>query len=477
MGGVEGLTSAQSPLNKDGSQPSQSMRQRRPERPPTIVEDEAGDVRAPAQARRIPRRSSSFMTESSVDERSSMRSSTDDLLLPRATGEEEEIHQEPSLWYSFPLLFAIVPAVGGVVFKKGSVLVTDLALLVLAAIYLNWCLVTPWIWYESARTIRVVDASSPTTTVDGDEDDSSHNRSRDDMNDIGANENGGSGEEQAIDQNRRDAAKQELQVHEVLALAFCFAGPMLGACVLHLVRARLSHSVDELVSNLHLSLFVLGAELRPLRHMLKMVQKRTLHLQKTVREHPYTVEKADSNLLRDVESRLNEMDARISDAKVTNQPSVLSPAITSSVESLRKSQATLQNQIDALNRAVRRYEKRATAQSIQTEARLNGLEDRLKDALSLAAAAASYSQKPGVIYTGLKWTSQTFALSLEAIRAVALYPVHLGAELLLWILTSLRLVRRIRRRNPYQKTSTPRRSSKDRPVLKVPRTEHSTRNI
>ena len=93
-------------------------------------------------------RSSSFATDSSFDDtRLSMRSSTDDLLRPRATGKEGEFHQEPSLWHSLPLLFAVVPAIGGVAFKSGSIFITDLSLLVLAAIYLNWCLTSPWLMY------------------------------------------------------------------------------------------------------------------------------------------------------------------------------------------------------------------------------------------------------------------------------------------------------------------------------------------
>lgn len=93
----------------------------------------------------LARRSSSFATDSSFDDaRLLMRSSTEDLLRPRATGKEGEFHQEPSLWHSLPLLFAVVPAIGGVAFKSGSIFITDLSLLVLAAIYLNWCLTSPW---------------------------------------------------------------------------------------------------------------------------------------------------------------------------------------------------------------------------------------------------------------------------------------------------------------------------------------------
>jgi hypothetical protein len=97
------------------------------------------------------RRSSTFSsrssrTDSTTDRRPfSARSSSVDLLSPRATGEEEEHHHETTtFWHSLPILFAIVPALGGIYSKDGSVFVTDLALLLLAGLYLNWCLVTPW---------------------------------------------------------------------------------------------------------------------------------------------------------------------------------------------------------------------------------------------------------------------------------------------------------------------------------------------
>ena len=47
----------------------------------------------------------------------------------------------------------------------------------------------------------------------------------------------------------------------------------------------------------------------------------------------------------------------------------------------------LQPDVDALNRAVYRYEKRATLRTLQTESRPQELEGKLADAITLAAAA------------------------------------------------------------------------------------------
>ena len=75
----------------------------------------------------------------------SFKSSTDSLLLPRAKSPEEVIHHvEESHWQSVPLALALLPAVGGLIFHNGGAVVTDVTLLVLAAVFLNWSVRLPW---------------------------------------------------------------------------------------------------------------------------------------------------------------------------------------------------------------------------------------------------------------------------------------------------------------------------------------------
>ena len=89
------------------------------------------------------RRSSNF-SDSIESTRQSIKSSTDNLLLPRATSPELESNHEPSHWHSAPLALALLPAVGGLFFHDGSAVVTDLTLLSLAAVFLNWSVRLPW---------------------------------------------------------------------------------------------------------------------------------------------------------------------------------------------------------------------------------------------------------------------------------------------------------------------------------------------
>ena len=51
---------------------------------------------------------------------------------------------EPSHWHSVPLALALLPALGGLFFEKGSTVITDITLLTLAAVFLNWSLRLPW---------------------------------------------------------------------------------------------------------------------------------------------------------------------------------------------------------------------------------------------------------------------------------------------------------------------------------------------
>lgn len=194
----------------------------------------------------------------------------------------------------------------------------------------------------------------------------------------------------------QESASHELRVHELLALATCFIFPLVGAWLLHYIRAQLSRPSEGLVSNYNLTIFLLASELRPLSHLIKLVQARTLYLQRTVANNPHvsdTPSPVSSTALRDLTTRLTDLETHIADSATTpTTPKQLQAQFPELTLTIRKQ---LQPDLDALNRAVRRYEKRATLLSMQTEKRLQDLESRMGDAITLAAAAerASQSQK------------------------------------------------------------------------------------
>ena len=74
-----------------------------------------------------------------------LRDSTDDILRPRARSRRKvQRDEESSHWHSFPLGLALFPALAGILIEGGGAVVTDLTLLSLAAVFLNWSVRIPW---------------------------------------------------------------------------------------------------------------------------------------------------------------------------------------------------------------------------------------------------------------------------------------------------------------------------------------------
>lgn len=222
-----------------------------------------------------------------------------------------------------------------------------------------------------------------------------------------------------ISSNRaQDEAREELRRNEITALCACFIGPLIGAYLLHALRSQLSRPAEGLVSNYNLTIFVMVAELRPIHHVIKMKQARMLHLQRLVRrENTSEYRKAD---IQDLSNRLADLESRAADSH--QSPDIESLKIGATVRQ------GMQPQLDALNRAVRRYEKRQAAQAMQIEARFQELDSRLRDALALAAAAARTGQRPGIVSTILAWIANIFAYGIHISWAVAASPYRTVAS-------------------------------------------------
>lgn len=221
-------------------------------------------------------------------------------------------------------------------------------------------------------------------------------------------------------------ATAELRIYELLALLSCFCFPVIGAWLLHTIRSQLSRPSDGLVSNYNLTIFLLASELRPLSHLIRMVQARTIYLQRTLNATTLDAEFPSPTL--DLIARVNELEAHISSA---NNPasSTATTKITAEVRAL------LQPDLDALNRAVRRHEKRATLLAMQTESRIQDLEARMSDAITLAAAAerssSTYSKaRQGSVFILLDWICSIVVLPVQAAWVAMSLPAGLASSVL-----------------------------------------------
>ena len=201
------------------------------------------------------------------------------------------------------------------------------------------------------------------------------------------------------------AARNELNAHELLALLSCFISPFVGAWLLHAIRSQLSRPSEGLVSNYNLTVFLLAAEIRPLSHLAKMVQARTLYLQRKAASRPADADiKQASETINDIVKRLEDLEAHVVESaddkdKEISQETLATKTAAQVISDVRKG---VQPELNALNRAVRRYEKRATISSLQTDTRLQDLELRLNDIVVLAAAAQRNSEarnRGGIIHS------------------------------------------------------------------------------
>ncbi|KAI9837389.1 MAG: hypothetical protein M1837_002998 [Sclerophora amabilis] len=338
-----------------------------------------------------------------TDVRRSLWSSTDDLLQPKPEGSTPGLGDEDSKWHTVPLGFALIPACVGVVFKNGSSVITDIMLLGLAGVFLHWSVRLPWDWYNSSRSTLATPSSLDTSAEHSEAEDEEilSPTSEGSTAKAGLSPSAGSGMGHRT-MSQKEAWK-ELRGHEMLSLFSCFFFPMLGAYLLHAIRCHLSRPSESVVSNFSLTIFLLAAEVRPVAHVLKLIRARTLYLQRIVNEIPDAASPQDRRV-GNLEQRLAELESQIraDEASQTSAVGSRNSKVTTAKTEVRKS---IQPDLDALNRAVRRHEHRAALQIAATEGRLFGLEEKVNNAVSLAAVAAQREQRqrPGFIMILSKW--------------------------------------------------------------------------
>ncbi|KAI0857424.1 hypothetical protein F4860DRAFT_359195 [Xylaria cubensis] len=370
-----------------------------------------------------------------------IETSADELLNPSKSSSEEDHQKSPFVY--IPLTLALLPAIAGVFFENGAAFFTDLILLSLAAVFLHWSVTQPWDWYHSAQQIRVVQdeilsdsvfesdsdlETTPLEDVPEEKGKEPETEVKPEAKDLPA---GGNTRWEA----RQRAAVKELYIHEMMALAWCFVFPMLGAYLLHTIRGQLSRPSEGLVSDYNLTIFLCAAEVRPVSHLIKMLQQRTLHVQTIVAQNPHTQKLVTNDQLRALYDRLDELEARETrkENPTTNgaQPEVSQKVVESAVG--REFRKTAQPELEALNRAMRRYEKKLTLLATQTDHKIEYVEYRLNDAIALAAVAAKNSRSQwGLVGWLVEKTVAVVVLPVQAVTAVLTFPFRTASTLFRW---------------------------------------------
>jgi hypothetical protein len=257
------------------------------------------------------------------------------------------------------------------------------------------------------------------------------------------------------------AAQKELQMHEILALSACFLFPVVGAWLLHAIRAQLSRPSEGLVSNYNLTIFLLASEIRPLSHLVKLIQARTLHLQRVVASGILDDNKIDTSKVLDIAKRLEELEAHVADTAEDAQKKIDGPFERTLAQATSDMRKTIQPELDALNRAVRRYEKRTTISALQTEARLQELESRLKDVVVLAASAQRNAENApqNFILILMNWLCGAVVLPVQYVG----FLLNLPSRSMTWLATSLSRLVGMRRSRTGKDVKASRQGSTARP--------------
>lgn len=201
-----------------------------------------------------------------------------------------------------------------------------------------------------------------------------------------------------------DDARYRLRAREVMALIMCFLAPAAATFALHLIRGYLTWHSEGLFSNFNLGIVFLATEIGPLLHSTKLLLSQTLHLQRIVHTNPYRVAHVTPSELRELLRRVGDLEARVL-AKPgqqgyagceCNDPQQQQSKLRQLREDVtREVRTAVDPDIESVVRAVRRYERKTSTLTHETEQQMLDLRRRLDDAIALSAVVARNSAQRG----------------------------------------------------------------------------------
>lgn len=292
------------------------------------------------------------------------------------------------------------------------------------------------LWYHSAQQVRIEhEENSQDVVIEEESDDESYQDGQSNLDNVPEEETSRSKIDEIAPEKQSPSVKQqtalsELYLHEVMALLSCFSLPLISAYVLHMIRSQLSRPSEGLVSNFNLTIFILVSELRVLSHIIKLVQARTLYLQRVVHSNPYgALPTANSLRINAILERLEVLESDAGSRNVLQEEDDETESTKTAAQeaTLAKDvRNAIQPELDALNRAVRRYEKKSTLLQSHVDAHFVAMDARVEDAIALAAVAAKNSSQSSILVRGF-----------DALVTILLFPFNAVLQLLLFPATWL----------------------------------------
>ncbi|KAF9314465.1 hypothetical protein BG003_004155 [Podila horticola] len=232
--------------------------------------------------------------------------------------------------HSWPILFAVVPPLGALVFGKSDIW-SDILTLALIAFFLYNIIKVPWELYYAARTRRVLLSSvSANAPVD------------------------------PVLEKRRQEAAASLRRQEFFSLLFVLASPFLGGYTLQYLKTFFS-SYEDYLSALNIELFIIASGIRPLTHLVSLLKSRALHLQEQVHYPDTEVE----NLRRKV-------------AAIEGELTQLRRAFATKREVLQV-QDNVEPTLHQLTKQIKRHDKKETMLRSYTEERFAAVDEKMRE--------------------------------------------------------------------------------------------------
>ncbi|KAG0226321.1 hypothetical protein BGW42_003756 [Actinomortierella wolfii] len=242
-----------------------------------------------------------------------------------------EAHDHSGGIHSWPILFAIIPPLGALVFGKSDIW-SDMLTLALIAFFLYNIIKVPWELYYAARTRRVL-LSSVATNI---------------------------GAQDPVLEMRRQAAAASLRRQEFFSLLLVLASPFLGGYTLQYLKTFFS-SYEDYLSALNIELFIIASAIRPLTHLVSLFKARALHLQEEV-HYPSTEVELLRRRVATIEAELNQ----------------LRRAVATKREVLQV-QDSFEPTLHQLTKQIKRQDKREVLLRSYTEERFAQVEEKLRE--------------------------------------------------------------------------------------------------
>lgn len=168
--------------------------------------------------------------------------------------------------------------------------------------------------------------------------------------------------------DKQRTIESQLRIAELEAFGGLIVGPLLGAALLNYVRSTMARPANGLITNFNITVFVLAAELRPLRIAFEYLTKRSSNLQEELTDVVPARYEAMQHRLEELANDLHNVRTSFT----MNDASL-------ELNSHHKTSFKDDSEIGQLKYALKKFEKYEANAKHELESKIYTLERRLAD--------------------------------------------------------------------------------------------------